>query len=250
MSVVLVHGNPETTAVWDPLRAALDRHDVVCLSPPGFGAPLPNSWGATVEDYRDWLISEREHMGSPVDLVGHDWGGGHVVAVAMKRPDLLRSWCTDVIGVFDAEYVWHDLAQLWQTPGAGEEAVEAWASESVDERAARLRSFGVTPDVATKLAEGYDMTMARCILTLPFGGAAQDDTARQRPRRCSTASWPASERHQRSLRRHHRHAAASRRARRSWSIEVLDGLGHWWMVQDPQRGATALQRFWSSLKEP
>ena len=33
-------------------------------------------------------------------------------------------------------------------------------------------------------------------------------------------------------------------------IEVLDGLGHWWMVQDPQRGATALQRFWSSLKEP
>ena len=94
------------------------------------------------------------------------------MAVAMKRPDLLRSWCTDVIGVFDAEYVWHDLAQLWQTPGAGEEAVEAWASESVDQRAARLRSFGVTPDVATKLAVGYDMTMARCILTL-YRSAAQ-----------------------------------------------------------------------------
>ena len=30
-------------------------------------------------------------------------------------------------------------------------------------------------------------------------------------------------------------------------IEVLDGLGHWWMVQDPQRGATVLRRFWSSL---
>ena len=65
MSVVLVHGNPEKTAVWDPLRAALDRHDVVCLSPPGFGAPLPNSWGATVEDYRDWLISNWSTWGPP-----------------------------------------------------------------------------------------------------------------------------------------------------------------------------------------
>src|SRR5439155_17518198 len=26
--------------------------------------------------------------------------------------------------------------------------------------------------------------------------------------------------------------------------EVLDGLGHWWMVQDPARGAAALTRFW------
>ena len=30
-------------------------------------------------------------------------------------------------------------------------------------------------------------------------------------------------------------------------IEVLDGLGHWWMVQDPKRGAVALERFWESL---
>src|SRR6476661_7578466 len=58
MSVVLVHGNPETIAVWDPLRDALDRDDIVCLSPPGFGAPVPDGWGATVEDYRDWLIYE------------------------------------------------------------------------------------------------------------------------------------------------------------------------------------------------
>ena len=30
-------------------------------------------------------------------------------------------------------------------------------------------------------------------------------------------------------------------------IEVLDGLGHWWMVQDPERGAAALEDFWKSL---
>ena len=30
-------------------------------------------------------------------------------------------------------------------------------------------------------------------------------------------------------------------------IAVLDGLGHWWMVQDPRRGARVLTDFWSHL---
>jgi len=38
---VIVHGNPETSAVWGPLLGELARSDVVCLSPPGFGAPSP-----------------------------------------------------------------------------------------------------------------------------------------------------------------------------------------------------------------
>ena len=116
MTVVLVHGNPETDAVWGPLADALRRDDVVRLSPPGFGAPVPRGWGATVEEYRLWLVGELEAVGEPVDLVGHDWGGGHVANVAMTRPDLLRSWCSDILGVFEPDYVWHDMAQVWQTP--------------------------------------------------------------------------------------------------------------------------------------
>jgi pimeloyl-ACP methyl ester carboxylesterase len=30
-------------------------------------------------------------------------------------------------------------------------------------------------------------------------------------------------------------------------VEVLDGLGHWWMVEDPQRSAAVLERFWATL---
>ena len=47
MTLVLVHGNPETDAVWSPLVDALGRTDVVRLSPPGFGTPLPIGFPAT-----------------------------------------------------------------------------------------------------------------------------------------------------------------------------------------------------------
>ena len=42
----------------------------------------------------------------------------------------------------------------------------------------------------------------------------------------------------------HRRRAADRAGART---EVLDGLGHWWMVEDPHRGADALNRFWATL---
>ena len=161
MTVVLVHGNPETEAVWDPLVEALGRDDVVRLSPPGFGAPLPDRWPATYLDYRDWLEGELTGFATPVDLVGHDWGGGHVMNVVMHRPELVRSWVSDVVGLFDPDYVWHDLAQVWQTAGDGEQLVDTMMGGTLQERADRLVGLGVTPDVAPKLAAAAGAEMGR-----------------------------------------------------------------------------------------
>ena len=186
MTVVLVHGNPETDAVWDPLVAELGRDDVLRLSPPGWGAPVPEGWGATVAEYRDWLVRQLEEIGAPVHLVGHDWGGGHVLGVAMTRPDLLRSWCSDILGCLEPDYVWHPLAQLWQTPGAGEAAVAAIVEDPgprLDDMAAR----GLDRAVGERMAAGYDATMARCILGL-YRDAAQP--ARSCPRRRPVPAWP------------------------------------------------------------
>src|SRR5690349_9304047 len=125
MTVVLVHGNPEADAIWGPLVEVLGRADVIRLSPPGFGAELPEDFAATQLAYRDWLVAELERIGEPVHLVGHDCGGLHVLNVAMHRPDLLRSWASDVVGIFDADYTWHDQARVWQTPSAGEQLIAA-----------------------------------------------------------------------------------------------------------------------------
>jgi pimeloyl-ACP methyl ester carboxylesterase len=69
---VFIHGNPETSAIWDLLVDELQRGGVakiVRLSPPGFGAPTPAGWGATVVEYRDWLIGELEKIDGEID----DW---------------------------------------------------------------------------------------------------------------------------------------------------------------------------------
>ena len=155
MPAVFVHGNPETAAVWDPLlaelvRAGASRDGLVCLSPPGFGAPLPDGFGATHGEYRDWLAGELEAFGEPADLVGHDVGGSHVVNVVLNRPDLVRSWATDVLGIYDPGYEWHELARRWQTPGIGEADVAARFGGTVEERTAMLAARGMSRQVWTE----------------------------------------------------------------------------------------------------
>jgi pimeloyl-ACP methyl ester carboxylesterase len=246
-TAVFVHGNPETAEIWGPLIKALNTDDVVTLSPPGFGAPAPEGFGATSDDYVAWLVGELESVGSPVDLVGHDWGGGHVVRLACDRPDLLRSWATDIAGCFAPDYVWHDLAQAWQTPGVGEKALADWQSAPAAERAAGLTSLGMTPDVALTVANAYDEMMGRCILTL-YRSAAQPAMARWGERLPAAAARPGlvlvptedaftggEER------------AKASAARAQAQVEILGQLGHWWMLQDPAQGADALRRFWDKL---
>jgi pimeloyl-ACP methyl ester carboxylesterase len=247
MTIVFVHGNPETDAIWGPLVHELDRDDVVLLSPPGFGAPLPDEFPATHEAYRDWLEGELAGFSEPVDLVGHDWGGGHVVNLVLHRPELVRSWVSDVVGLFDPEYVWHDLAQVWQTPGAGEESVQGMVGASPADKAALNESLGMPADVAAAVAAGQNDEMGRAILTL-YRSAAQPvvaelgrhlENAAQRPGLAILATEDHFVGTDEMRRRTARRAGAQ--------IEVLEGLGHWWMLEDPARGASALTRFWAGL---
>ena len=247
MTVVLVHGNPETDAIWDPLVDTLGRTDVVRLSPPGFGSPLPDDFPATYVAYRDWLEGELEGISEPIDLVGHDWGGGHVVNVVTHRPELVRSWASDVVGIFDPDYVWHDLAQVWQTAGDGEQLVDTMLGGTVEDRAARWAGLGIPSDIATSMAAAQGPEMGRAILLL-YRSAAQPaiaeagralETAAAKPGLSILATedtYVGSD----AIRRR----AAERAGART---EVLDGLGHWWMMEDPARGAAALTRFWETL---
>ena len=59
MPKVFVHGNPETDVIWSESVGELAERGadgIVLLSPPGCGAPVPDDWGATRSEYRDWLV--------------------------------------------------------------------------------------------------------------------------------------------------------------------------------------------------
>ena len=70
---VLVHGLPETAAIWRPLQERLGRESVA-LALPGFGTPLPPGFSPTKDAYAAWLADELSRLPGPVDLVGHDIG--------------------------------------------------------------------------------------------------------------------------------------------------------------------------------
>lgn len=250
MTVVLVNGNPETPVVWDLLVQALlelGHEEPVRLGPPGFGGPVPAGWGATVEDYRVWLVGELEAIGQPVDLVGHDWGGNHVVNVAMTRPDLLRSWCSDTLGIFDPEYVWHEFAQTWQRPGDGEADVAARLAAPHEVTRDQLVAVGMSPTTAERLAGAFDEDMASVILPLyrsavqpvmaELGAGLEQAAARPGLAMHAVEDWIVGS-----------EAQIHRSARRAGArVELLPGQGHWWMTTDPSRGARALHEFWAAV---
>jgi pimeloyl-ACP methyl ester carboxylesterase len=79
MRVALIHGNPETTMVWDDLKAELAKlgvTDVTAVERPGFGTPSAADFDASGDSYRKHLAENLKKLGAdgtPVHLVGHDW---------------------------------------------------------------------------------------------------------------------------------------------------------------------------------
>ncbi len=246
MPTVLVHGVPETPAVWEHLRSELSRSDIVTPQFPGFGCPRPAGFGATKEEYVQWLLSELEALApqGPIDLVGHDWGGGLVVRVVSTRPDLVRSWVTDAAAIGDVGFEWHDFAKIWQTPGEGEQFFEQQLAAPPEERGSVFEMFGVPGDRAVALAGWIDPVMAQSILAL-YRSAVQVGTEwgpdfRDIPKP-GLVLVPTED----PFLSGDGAAAAARRA--GAQLVELEGIGHWWMLQDPARGARVLEEFWASL---
>ena len=244
MSVVFVHGVPETAALWDDLRGQLRRSDTIALSLPGFGCPRPAGFAATKEAYVEWLIGELERIGRPVDLVGHDWGGGFTLRVASLRPDLLRSWVSDAAGVGDVEFRWHEFAKIWQTAEAGEQFFRDQLALSIEERAGTFEGFGVPTKRARDLASRMDTTMAESILELYRSAVDVGKEWAPGIRNIRTPGLVIVPGDDPFLA-----ADGAERTARSCDAQIarFERLGHWWPLQAPQRGAEELLRFWASL---
>jgi hypothetical protein len=159
----------------------------------------------------------------------------------------LRSWCIDTTGSFAPDYVWHEATRDWRTPGDGEVAVASLLRMGVPGRTSLYESLGMSPVVGKEMAEAFDETMGRCILSL-YRSVPQDVLAQwsaQVPAasaRPGLVLFPTDDGYSGGAARH-RWVAEQTGAR----FTVLEGLGHWWLLQDPAAGAAALRHFWKTV---
>jgi pimeloyl-ACP methyl ester carboxylesterase len=240
MPAFFVHGVPDTAAEWDAIRTRLDRTDVLAPNLPGFDAPVPSGFGATKEEYVDWLIAAIGSVGEPVDLVGHDWGSILVQRAVSRRPDLIRTWAAGGATV-DRDYVWHDIAQAWQAPGIGEQVMEGLTADALaeglaDELGGRDRALAVGSRV--------DDTMKDCILKLYRSAASgfgewHDDVDRVLPTRPGAVFWGMTDAYVSP-------DFGERLASRTHAKLHMYECGHWWPVLEPAAVAAALQELWAT----
>jgi pimeloyl-ACP methyl ester carboxylesterase len=240
MPAVLVHGVPDTQQVWKPVISRLGRKDVVTLSLPGFGCPLPAGFNATKEAYVDWLLGQLAAVQGPIDLVGHDWGGLLVVRAVSVRPGAVRSWAAGGAPL-DREYVWHQAAKAWQTPGMGEKVMVAMTAEGL---AAALVAAGVPAADAAVTAAHVDPTMKDCILKLYRSAVRAGDDWEDDLGRVSAPGlvlWGEKDPYAGV-------EFGSRLAEKTRAPFVsFPACSHWWQLERPAEVAAELERFWGSI---
>ena len=243
MRVLLVHGVPDTPALWSPLVKALGLPAESVLRPalPGFGTVPPAGFRPTKEAYAEWLVGVAQAAAEdgPVHIFGHDWGALLTLRAASLRPDLFASWAVSN-AVIDRQYSGHTLARLWATPLVGELVMAGMRERPL---APALDGQGLPVTLANHEAAQVDAVMKRCILGLyrsarglRFRGDWEDDLARLPPR--GLIIWGENDPYVPI-------GTAERFARRwQYPLHVVHDAGHWAVAERAPEIAAQLSQFW------
>lgn len=122
-SVLLLHGNPDSSAMWDGIAKALAPR-FRCIAPdlPGFGrSAVPARYDRSLQGMAEFVEAFRgaAAIQGPLDLVAHDFGGPFALAWAIRHPDAVRRIVV-INTIFFSDYRWHFWAEIWRTPAVGE----------------------------------------------------------------------------------------------------------------------------------
>lgn len=245
--LVLLHGVPDTAALWQPLRQALPAREGPVFTPalPGFASPLPEGFGCTKDDYAHWFVGQLESIAAehgPVDLVGHDWGALISKRAMCLRPDLIRSWVLSG-AVAQRGYRGHTIALLWRIPIVGELLISLGSSSWV---ARLLERQGMPSALAGIEAAARSPEMDRAILKLyrSVGGLSiLEDWLEDLPKmpKPGLILWGSKDPYVPQ-----RYAEAFARER-NVPFAASPSAGHWVVAQDPAWFARQLTEFWERL---
>lgn len=244
MTAVLVHGLMETDRIWDDVLPRLEP-DSVALTLPGHGVGRPPSFAATKDAYAEWLVAELGDQPGPLDLVGHGWGGLLVLRAVTGLGLRVRSWVVDNAGAFHPGAEPGELALLAPSPELALRRLVHAPAGSPDSMVGRLRLLGVPTAQASAMGSALDATMAGCAVDFhrsTFPNARAGWTVPQRTARGLVVMPGADPYGAQTLARE---VAVELGA----EARALDGLGHFWMLEDPGRAADLLNGFWRALED-
>jgi pimeloyl-ACP methyl ester carboxylesterase len=138
--------------------------------------------------------------------------------------------------------VWHNVAQIWQTPGAGEELMSGFTAEA----AVAVLAADTGEEIAAQTAGRVDETMKSAILDLYRSAVTvgaewgPDLDGFDRP---SLALWGADDPY---CGADFGQLMAKRLRSR---LTVFESTGHWWPVQRAQESAAELERLWAGVAD-
>jgi pimeloyl-ACP methyl ester carboxylesterase len=244
MTIVFVHGVPETPSIWNAVRDLVPAPSVA-LRLPGFGSPRPAQL-RDKEDYAAWLADQLRGLEEPIDLVGHDWGGHLAMRVISAYEVPVRSWVSDVAYGWHPDYQWHETATHLQKSPEGEQALAGLREGVPGTFGTLLQPRGMSAELGREVDAIHDEQMSAAILDLyrsarPNFHADWGKDLENPIRVPGLLLVPTGDPMARP------DLDQDMATRLGARLRELDGLSHYWMLQDPERGADALRRFWSTL---
>jgi hypothetical protein len=157
----------------------------------------------------------------------------------------VRSWAADVANLLHPDYVWHDIAQIWQTPGEGEAFVAAQAAQAPADGAAALAPlFGLELADALEMAEHQDDVMGSCILDL-YRSATPNPFAHWGP--WSPTADPGLVLHATADPFGDVAKGDAVAAMLGARTAAIEGANHFWPYSAPDAAVPVLEAFWASL---
>jgi pimeloyl-ACP methyl ester carboxylesterase len=163
-----------------------------------------------------------------------------VQRVASIRPELLSSLAAGGAAV-DVDYPWHEIAQIWQTPGEGERYMEEDLTPEVS--IPYLIEHGV-PETYAKRNAWLTPGNKDCILRLYRSAVKIGEEWQPELEHVALPSmvvWGRDDPYVPLT-------WAERLAERIGAELVVLECGHWWPYERPRETAEAMQRLWSAAR--
>jgi pimeloyl-ACP methyl ester carboxylesterase len=240
-ALLLIHGNASSARWWDELVPMLTRsHRVIRIDLLGYGrSGKPEGPSYALPDQADRVGVAMDRLGvERVVVVGHSSGGAAATALAEQRPDLVAALVLINTGPHLGAYIAPPTAiDPSQWPNVSDEQLRQFASAAFSRpgyqvpmkflnevRAMTFHSLTTTTQASRDYVKEQTLPDRLALIGKPFLVIFGEEDRR----------WRSS-------------SAADYRAVPGARVEMLSGLGHTPILEDPERTAASLLAFTATL---